>query len=35
MFDFDAPNADFITPPGVLRVSVIYTYLFIIKVLLY
>lgn len=35
MFGFDVTNADFITLPGVVGVFVIYTYLFIIKVLLY
>lgn len=35
MFGFDAPNADLVILPGVLRVFVIYTYLFITKVLLY
>lgn len=35
VFGFDAPNADFVTLPGVLGAFVIYIYLFIMKVLLY
>lgn len=35
MFGFDVPNVDFITILGMLGVFVIYTYVFIIKVLLY